>query len=360
MLSDRKRQILRAVVHDYVLTAEPVASRALSRRHQLNLSPATIRNELADLEEEGLLRQPHTSAGRIPSDTGYRVYVDTLMERNQLAPETLQVVERYQSLARDLPELLEQASRLTAVLSQCTALVRAPRMVRSRVRHVQLLPIGGDEGGTCEALLVLIMDRGMPVNQRLRLPSPLSGDELAYLTNFLNTHLRGRTLDELTRDLLDSLAGEVKTYQELLRELWMRLRTSMEGDRVYLSHASFLAQQPEFTVPGKVGALLNLLEREQMVANLLDHIRGEDRFAKRAGGTPDPAGQAVISIGEENPYPDLHECSVVTAGYGVDGEMVGEVAVVGPTRMAYATAVETVELMARQLSVSLNRLLGHV
>lgn len=346
-LTPRQQQILLAVIQDYISTGEPVGSRTLSKKYALGLSPATIRNELADLEEEGLLKQPHTSAGRIPSDTGYRLFVDHLMERrSSLPPEQERMIADWRHLSRDLPDLMQQTAKLTAVLSGCTAIVRAPRQAKSRIKYLQLLAVSESE-----ALLVMITDHGSVTNQLVSLPAPLSPEELGVITNFLNEHLRNQPLDRLTQYAVSKISREMARYEQVLHDLYRRVSATQEaGERLYLSHTSYLAQQPEFSEGGKVGQLLNLLEQEKLLIELLD------TFSHPLAEVPE--GAVRVSIGTENPLPDLHACSLVTGTYRLGDQIVGEIGILGPTRMEYATAVRTVEVMTERLSRALNELFG--
>ncbi|MBM3271235.1 MAG: heat-inducible transcription repressor HrcA [Candidatus Sericytochromatia bacterium] len=337
-LSPRQREILRAVVRDYVLTAEPVGSRTLSRKYDLGLSAATIRNELSDLEEEGLLRQPHTSAGRVPSDSGYRVFVDSLMERATLPVDKQALIESLDTQCQDLEELLHQTARLTAVLSGCTAVVRPPRQRGSRIRTVSVVPIG-----EAEVLLVLVTTAGAVSHSVVNLRSAASPEEVALLSNFLNAQLRDRPLDALTYRTMREVTAQMERYQAHLEDLLGRLLTQTETfSRVIVSNTAVLAQQPEFSESAKVSPILAFLEREAEMAELMDHMVEAEPV------------NVQIRIGHESAVPDLAECSVVTATYSVDGAAAGEIAVLGPTRLDYSAAVAAVEAMADRLT----RLLG--
>lgn len=344
MLTPRQKQILKAIVEDYIFTAEPVGSRVLSKKFDFGLSPATLRNEMADLEDEGLLRQPHTSAGRIPSDMGYRVFVDDLMDRSaQLPHEELRVLERFQFDSRDLNDILAQTAKVTAVLSQCTAVVRAPRLHQSRIQYLQLLPLNQRD-----VMLVILTDHGSTISQLVALPGELDHDDVAVLTNFLNAHLRGQALDALTHGLLGAMIDDMARFESVIRTLWQRLHGAKDpSERVFVSNASFLAQQPEFGESAKMRSLLCLLEREQTLANVLALLN------------PAAADLAKVAIGRENPLPDLHECSMVTATYHIGGQACGEIGVIGPTRMAYPRAMLAVETMAKHLGQTLTRIFGY-
>lgn len=340
-LSPRKQHILRAVIRDYILTAEPVGSRTLSKKYDLGLSPATIRNELSDLEEEGLLRQPHTSAGRVPSDHGYRVFVDSLMEREALPADKAEAFARAQLSGGDIPDLLQQTAKMTALMAGCTALVRAPRRTDCRIKFLQLMPMGEQE-----ILLILLTDQGQVTHQLVRLPSPISPHEVVLIANFLNEQLRDRLLDQLTQDAMGAISAKLMAHEEALAAVLHPLQASAEPqDRLIVSHQSYLAHQPEFSEEGKLGQLLSLLERDDLLITWMDALAGIH-------------APSQVAIGAENPLPDLRECSLVTATYRVGDRAVGEIAVLGPTRMHYATAIMAVEAMAERLSTALQELYG--
>lgn len=339
-LSPRKRDILRAVIRDYILTAEPVGSRTLSRKYSLGLSPATIRNELSDLEEEGLLRQPHTSAGRVPSDHGYRVFVDSLMEQEELSADKQEALARVSLGGTDLPDLLNQTAKMTALMAGCTALVRAPRRDASRVKFLQLMPVSEHE-----VLLILLTDQGQVTHQLVRIPEALSPHEVVLIANFLNEQLRDRALDQLTQDALTTISTKLMAYQEVLATLLTRFQAAEPKDSLIVSHQSYLAAAPEFHEDGRLGTLLSLLEGGGQLIGWMDALAGAHAMPQ-------------VAIGSENPLMDLQDCSLVTATYHVGERAVGEIAVLGPTRMHYATAIQAVGAMAERLSTALDELCG--
>lgn len=344
-LSSRQQQILKAIVEDHIATAEPVGSRSLSKRFGFGLSAATLRNEMADLEEEGYLRQPHTSAGRVPSQRGYRAFVDGLMERPlPLEPAAQEVLGQLQVKAQDLHAILQQAAKLTAVLAQATAIVRAPRLRRARLQHLQLVPVG--EAG---AMMVVVTDQGSTHSQFVPLPGPLDLDEVALLTQFLNHRLKGSLVGRLAEAALQGeLEALVGGGQELLQAFGAQLGVGAAAEeRVFVGHPSYLAAQPEFSERAKIQNLLGILEREDALAGLLGELHPQE-----------VTGQVQVGIGSELPLVDLHECAVVSAPYAIGGNPVGEVAVLGPTRFAYPRAMVVVEAMALHLSATLDRVFG--
>ncbi|MEB3285462.1 MAG: heat-inducible transcriptional repressor HrcA [Candidatus Sericytochromatia bacterium] len=344
LLSSRQQAILKALIEDYILTAEPVGSRVLAKKFDFGLSPATLRNEMADLEDEGLLRQPHTSAGRIPSDAGYRIFVDVLMERvGDFPKEDLGILERFTFDENDLYEILQHTAKITAVLAQCTAIVRAPQQQSARLKFVQVLPLSAQE-----ALVVVVTDRGGTLNRRVVLPTPMGEGEMATLTNFLNFHLRNQPLNGLTAQLVGAMCEELSEYASVLEALLAKIMApAPTQDRVFVANASFLAEQPEFGELNKIRSLLSLLERESALANVMS----------QAGSTETEI--ARVLIGREIPLADLHECSVVTAPYSIGHQVFGEVGVMGPTRLGYPRAIAAVETMAQHLTRTLSRLFGY-
>ncbi|MBM3259543.1 MAG: heat-inducible transcription repressor HrcA [Candidatus Sericytochromatia bacterium] len=331
MLNQRQRDILRAVVDDYVSTAEPVGSRTLSRKYGLGLSPATIRNALADLEDEGLLRQPHTSAGRVPSDQGYRVFVEELMALSPLAPSVRADLLRRQAEAEDLRDLLTQTARLAAVLSGCTAIVRSPRPAGARIRALSLVPVTDRK-----LLLVVVSSTGAVTHRQVLLEEPIAPEEVAALAVGLQQHLLERPLDALTGRVLEGLAERMGRHRDLIRQVIGRVEAP--DDAVVIAHTAHLARQPEFQQ--RVDGLLDFLDRPDRVLRWMQEVRG---------GSSSP-GAVTIRIGAEHRDPELQGCSVVAASYTIGDEVAGEVAVLGPTRLDYATAVTAVSALAAGLS----------
>jgi heat-inducible transcriptional repressor len=331
LLNQRQRDILRAVVDDYVSTAEPVGSRTLSRKYGLGLSPATIRNALADLEDEGLLRQPHTSAGRVPSDQGYRVFVEELMALSPLSPAVRADLLRRQAEAEGLRDLLTQTARLAAVLSGCTAIVRSPRPAGARIRALSLVPVTDRE-----LLLVVVSSTGAVTHRQVLLEEPIAPEEVAALALGLQKHLQDRPLDALTGRVLEGLAERMGRHRDLIRQVIGRVETP--DDAVVIAHTAHLARQPEFQQ--RVDGLLDFLDRPDRVLRWMQEVRG---------GSPSP-GAVTIRIGAEHRDAELQGCSVVAASYTMGEEVAGEVAVLGPTRLDYATAVTAVSALAAGLS----------
>ncbi len=337
MLDERKRRVLQALTDDYIQTAEPVGSRNLARKYNLGVSPATIRNEMADLEEEGYLHQPHTSAGRIPSDKGYRYYVDELMVRWEPGPaERSAVYREVVAVRRAMEEMVHEAARLLARATQYASVVAAPRLEASVFRRLDLIAL--DE---TRIVAVVVADPGFVQHRIVEVGCPVSQEQCDAAAERLNRRLIGLRYGDIGRDLLAGLREE--TGQGELYDAVADLLTGSLGDRqsdkVYLEGTLNILNQPEFRDIERARSLLALLEAREILNQVLS-------MAARTSGT-------TVIIGQENPVVALRECSVVSAAYRLGDEVIGAIGVLGPTRMDYSKAVGMVQYVADHLSEAL-------
>lgn len=332
MLSDRKQKVLKAVVSEYINTAEPVGSRTLVRRHKLGVSTATIRNEMADLEEMGFLEQPHVSAGRVPSDRGYRFYVDNLMDQDQLTSSERRLLNQLAEIrAQEADTVLVAASRLLSQVSNYVGLVTSPSLNAGRLASVKLIHL--EQRLT---LALLFTENGRMESRVLVLPPEIEPADLEGLSTYFTHRLAGRRLEEVTSELLDQIYAELlddfRQSRELLAEIarsvlsW--LRPSGRG-KVYLGGTHNILKQPEFQDIDKVRHLLVLLEEEPLLRQLLQREPG-----------------IMITIGRENELEAMQDCTVISATYTVQGQPAGTVAVLGPTRMDYSHVISVLQYMA--------------
>lgn len=336
-INERKQKILHAVVTDYIQTAEPVGSRTISRRYQMDLSAATIRNEMSDLEELGFLMQPHTSAGRIPSQQGYRFFVDTLMDTDELTVQEENYLEsvftKLQKM-REIDQIIQQTAKALSVITRYTSLVLGPQLRRSAFRQIRLIPLDQER-----ALVVLMTDTGYIKNKVIDLPKALSGEELDRIVNYLNEQLSGKTISSLSASRLRKLRSDLYARVELLDHMLHLLEeNSSEGEsRVFLGGTSNILNQPEFKDIEKVKHLMTLFEQGQQLSFLLEtSLDG-----------------VTIRIGTENAMKEMSDCSLVTATYHLHQRPVGTIGVLGPTRMEYAKVITVIE----QIAVRLNSIL---
>lgn len=331
MLSERKRKVLKAVVSEYVNTAEPVGSRTLVRRHDLGVSTATIRNEMADLEEMGYLEQPHVSAGRVPSDSGYRFYVDNLMEQDGLTGSERDLLNALaETETREADAVFGDASKLLSQVSNYVGLITSHRIQTKRLASVKLVHLNYQL-----ALALLFTEDGQVESRVLVLPPEIEPADMESLASYFTHRLAGRPIDEITGQLLDRVYAELledyRHSRDLLGQIAGALMTWLKSGgrgRVYLGGAHNILKQPEFQDLEKVQHLLALLEEEPLLLQLL----------KRKPGT-------TVTIGRENQLPVMQDCTVVSATYEINGRLAGTVAVLGPTRMDYAHVISVLEYM---------------
>lgn len=344
-LTDREELILQAVVHGYVTTAEPVGSRSIVKRFGLDLSPATVRNTMADLEEAGYLQQVHASSGRVPTDSGYRYYVDYLMRVQELTLAERQRIERqFSEKLSDVDDVMRQTSHLLALVSHQAGIVEAPGGSTAEVRRIELMPIA------TARLAVLIADSLGRVRTLIApLEAPLESQDLDKLSRFLNDELSGVALDSLASSVRTRMHAWLSEQRELAEQALRMLDllpTSRHG-RLFLEGATQLFEQPEFTDVAKAREVFDLLEERDRLFELL-------RAAVAKGK---PLRSSVV-IGSEAEERGLSEISVVASPYGVDGKAVGMLGVLGPRRMPYSRLTSIVDYTADMLGRFLTRMAG--
>ena len=329
MLDDRKLAILRAIVTDYVSMREPVGSRALVERYQLDVSPATVRNDMAVLEEEGYITQPHTSAGRIPTDKGYRLFVDRLGAVKPLSPAERRAIETIMAGALDQDDVVRRTVRLLAQITQQVAIVQYPVDLGSSIRHIELVALGGDRG------LVIVVTSAGRVEQRTIDIGGAGEETIADLRGRLNAALVGLSAERAaTRvaSLLDELPPELHALGAVAIAATLEVIGSRDTGRVVVGGVPNLTRfsdQFETTVK----PVLEALEEQVILLRLLGEAAGE--------------GDVTVRIGHENPYESLQSTSVVASGYGTAPEAWATLGIVGPTRMDYPSTMAAVRAVAR-------------
>lgn len=336
-MTDRRRRILELVVREYINTAQPVGSEALSRL-QLGVSSATIRNELAALEEGGYLRHPHTSAGRIPTEKGYRYFVESLMDELELTPvEQRMISHQFHQVTLDVDQWMRLSAAVLAHTSHAAALVTAPRSIHARFKHIELIEIGDNT-----AMLVLVLQEGTVKQQMLNLPGPVQQDELRYIANKLNAQFGGQTaayIRALSSGLSDLSAVAADAAASMMEQ--MDLHTSRE---LYRDGLMDILRQPEFAIVDKMQQLLQVLEERNLLEEIMLSLA--------------PAQGVQVVIGQEGGHPELNEYSMVMARYGIKGEASGVISVFGPIRMPYARAVSAVRYVSGLLDELMYRFYG--
>ncbi len=340
MLDERKRVILYAIVHDYITTAAPVGSSHLVTKYKLGISPATVRHEMSALEEMGYLHQPHTSAGRIPTDEGYRFYVDGLTAGPGLTmAEERWVQQSFVSLNKEMSDLMRKTSALLAQLTSYVAIVLSPALKRSAIKHLDLISIS-----PMRVLVVVITDTGCVAKRVIELTEPVAVDEVRRTEKLLNAKLGAKSAAQIRRGA--QIGGEKDAAgcltEKVLDVVLDLLEEEDEVDRVFLEGTSSILSQPEFGKLAKVQSLFETLEK----GYTLLHVLG-DAFE---------AQSTQVRIGSENPQKEIQDCSLVARKYRLGDDSFGAIGLLGPTRMNYLRAISAVECIAGNLSEVLEAL----
>lgn len=345
-LTEREKQILKCIVQNFILTANPVGSRVISKKYQLGLSPASIRNVMADLEEMGLIYHPHTSAGRIPTDLGYRIYVDLLMEEPHLAPQVKRKIDKEinPDLIEDEEELLKIASKILGKISSQLALVSYPQIMRATLERIQLVILPH------KILLVVLSLRGGIIKTiDLEFPIEIEQDKVDYIQNRLNERIAGLTLEEIKNtfvdrvsDLKDEKTGIVRLFIDSIDKIFSEEK---ELEKVHISGVTNILRVPEFSDTEHIQAIVELIEDKEVILHIFE------RTSKLEND------KVLVSIGRENVYEKLSEFSVVTTKYKF-GDADGVIGMIGPRRMDYPKIIAIVGYMSKLLTNILSKKLN--
>ena len=338
MIDERKQRILQAIIDDYISSAEPVGSRTLARKHDLGVSPATIRNEMADLEMLGYLEHIHTSSGRIPSSKGYRFYVDGLLPPKPMSDEEKKLIERwYKARVRRIDEVFQETARLISQVTRNVSIVLAPQISQAAFRCLQFLPLDDHR-----AIAVIMTDVGFVENKIVEMPSGASFEDFQRMAGVINRCLAGRTLRSVEGPAMQQIRDEIgdeKLYGSAL-EVIQRALDSEKKERLYLGGATHMMEQPEFHDVDRIKDILLMLEEEELIKDILHAHMGDG---------------LEVTIGQENEESRIKDCSIITATYHLDGELLGTIAVLGPTRMEYGKAMSLLEYMNTNLASVIRR-----
>jgi heat-inducible transcriptional repressor len=348
-LTERYQNILRATIQHYIATAEPVGSKTLLEEYKFRISSATIRNALGSLEKAGLLYQPHVSAGRIPSDSGYRIYVDQLLIFNEIKKEKIgrSLQQQLTSQGWSIESLLQRATQILANLSGYIALITFPQTTTIQLRHLQLIQVSSGQ-----VMIIIVTDAYQTHSILMDLPQNTDAnqedfeEELQILSNFLNSQLKGRTLSELSTLNWQEIDQNFASYRDFLKTLLKKLEPLLQSTAPMVIHGvSEVIRQPEFSQLEQVQMLLRLLEQEQdQLFPLIFELPDRENVAKSVS----------VRIGAENPLESMRPCTLVSALYHQGDVPVGSVGIIGPTRMLYEQTIPLVESTANYLSEALS------
>lgn len=331
---------MQAIIEDYINTAEPVGSRTISKKYLTSVSSATIRNEMADLEEMGYIEQPYTSAGRIPSDKGYRLYVDSIMAQNMLNTKKVEYIKKELiDTLGEIDDLIKHASKLLSNMTKYASIAMAPQYGKTRLKHIQLIGIDN-----FNVLSVIVTDVGIVKNSVIRMEESLDIRTLDKISNMLNDKLTGLSLDKLKNLDLSGLTSGINGYNELLikvlPELFQALKYS-DKIEVYHEGVANLLDLPEYSDVQKAREFLNILDEHDLLFDVLE----------------DKSEDLSVTIGKENKINQLKNCSLITATYSFNGKIIGSIGVVGPTRMEYSKVISLVDCLTQNLNDILSKIL---
>lgn len=332
-MDDRKKKILHAIIRNYLETGEPVGSRTISKYTDLNLSSATIRNEMADLEELGYIVQPHTSAGRIPTDQGYRFYVDQLMAEKEREVEEMK--EMLLEKEGKMETLLKQVAKVLAANTNYATMITAPRCQKNKLKFIQLSKV--DEQ---QLLAVIVVEGNVIKNTILQVEEGLDSETILKLNILLNTHLNGLSLEEINLGMIAALKSQAGIHSEIVSGVIDAVADAIKADEdleIYTSGTNNIFKYPELADQQKASELINTFEEKQMLTELVqENFSNEDT-------------KIQVYIGDETPVQTMKDCSVVTATYELEEGMRGTIGIIGPKRMDYDKVLGTLKSLMNQL-----------
>jgi len=339
MLTDRQLLILQVIVDDFIQYAQPVGSRSLAKKDEISFSSATIRNEMADLEELGFIEKTHTSSGRIPSEKGYRYYVDHLLSPQKLNFQDIHKVKSiFAERIYEMEKIVQKSAKILSDLTKYTAIVLGPAVRENKLRRIQIVPLNQET-----AVAIIVTDTGHVENKIFHLPESMNASDLEKFVNILNERLAGVPLDSLNNKLFmevaELLRQHIENYDIMLNIIGDSLKVP-PNEKLFFSGKTNMLNQPEFHDIEKVRNLLDLIEQEK---DFYDIIR------------KNPSG-IHVKIGRENVNSALEDCSFITASYSIGNEQLGSIAILGPTRMEYSRVISLMQLLSHDLSAVLTKL----
>ncbi|MBQ3185202.1 MAG: heat-inducible transcription repressor HrcA [Firmicutes bacterium] len=333
-LSERKLKILQAIIADFIRTAEPVGSRTLSKNYDLGISPATIRNEMSDLEELGYLTHPHTSSGRVPSEKAYRLYVNQMMNKHELTIEQKSsIAAQLNDNVTELENMVQRAAHVLSEITNLTAFAMTPRKDLDTLKYINLLPVDD-----YTAVLMLVSESGKVSNKAVRFDKAVSEETLRILAKTMTYNYRGKTLSEaLTQDIIEDVQTDAEAMGMLennIKPSFVKTLEDMLNVNLYMDGLTNIFSLPEYNDLDKARMFLEMVnKKEDFTKTLINRENG-----------------VIITIGNENQDELLSDCSVITATYHVNGKQLGKIGVIGPTRMQYDEVTSVIEYLTDNIS----------
>ena len=340
VLTDRQKKILQLIIDDYIETAEPVGSRTIARKYNLGISPATIRNEMSDLELLGYLEQPHTSSGRVPSAAAYRFYVDSLGGPLMLSPNDVALINSwYRERVHTIDDIFQSTAKILSRMSKNVSVVLANKDSDSVFSYMKFLPLNEHQ-----AILCIVTEEGTMDHGVVQIPAGMSSLELESLAQRVTNKLNGKKLREIDSgiltDLRDHVAKDDRLYSSIIKGI-KQIQAGQSENKMFLGGTRQILNQPEFKEPERMKELLGVLEEQQILKDML--TAGRDSGLK-------------VTIGSENKFSGIQDCSMIQATYRLNGQVVGTLAVLGPTRMEYRKVMSVMEYLHHYLKVVMKKI----
>lgn len=344
MLDERKIKVLYAIINSYIDSGEPIGSRTISKTYDLGVSSATIRNEMSDLEDLGFLNKPHSSAGRIPSDKAYRLYVDDFLSQKSLSPDILKglkIKEMLMNKSWELDDLIQNSAKILSALTSYTSIVASPKFKTSKIKQIKLVSL--DDLGV---LMIIVCDTGSVKNTIFKPEKPIGSDKLNLISNFLNSKLKGMRIEDLLVQLESDVFVELYEYKSLMDKLIPVITNSIEdlvSIDLYSDGLTKILNYPEFKDIEKAKSFISFVEDKNLILNILleNSSQGVD-----------------IIIGSENIYAPIKDISIITASYALGGRLIGKIGLIGPTRMDYFNLIDTLKVFSTHITYNLEEILG--
>ncbi|MFO7576841.1 MAG: heat-inducible transcriptional repressor HrcA [Pelovirga sp.] len=339
LLNERSQNILEAIVEDYIASAEPVGSRAITRRHDFNLSPASVRNVMADLEEMGLLCSPHTSAGRIPTDKGFKYYIDSLLQvRDLTGKEKQKLRKNYRFTGMRMEDIMQEVGRILSGLSKYAGLVMAPKFSSTVFRQIEFVRLSAGR-----LLVIYVSETGLVQNKVIKADPNLDQRQLEQISNYLNRELNGLTIQQVRAKLKQEMEEEATLFDQLRKRALSLSCAALQDeveDQLFVAGTSLMLEQPEFSSPEQMRRLIQTFESKKILIELLDRSQS--------------AQGVQIFIGSESSH-DLQGCSLISANFSNKKGAIGALGVIGPIRMDYSQVIPIVDFTAQLVSRVLDR-----
>lgn len=335
-IDERKIKILQAIINDYITTGEPVGSRTIAKRYDLGVGSATIRNEMADLEEMGFLEQLHTSSGRVPSNKGYRLYVDTLMETKSLTlEEEIQIKDYIINSARfEVDKIVQRACMLLSELTNLTSVIQGPSVKSSYIKSIQLFDIDSHN-----IVSVIVADNGVIKNHIIRVNNMPSKESISKINEVLNSRLKNLSIEQINLEVINNIKIELEGFDELfnaiLPALYETLKESKEAD-IFVEGTTKIFNYQEYNNIDRAKEILSLINDKDNLINLIE-----------------PSSDLTIRIGEENDFPEAKDCSIISAEYCIDGKPIGKIGLIGPKRINYSKVIAIMTQVMKELNGSI-------